>query len=630
MTQEYKEALLKYLTGTIKEEDESGNLGKIIAYYENIDNVANNLKTYLDTNLGSAYMVVDVLQSESYDKYLLYGSRRVSGANYGWILITDSKYNPIKLITHYQTGTTDQFLLGRFLRLELDEKNQVYGVDYYPQTQKYRFIMMNNILATEELVLRQSYNLPDEISGMTGYQVTKNPTSAVYLIAGIIFQGNINQPKVAKLTVNVGSENEWVYYEYAGSLLGAEGNLSDIFAKWDNDSVQFKMSAFSESQLLIYYSFYQDDQNLIGSDLYNIGENWITSTIHSSSSIIADEDTYYYGVHATADGEEVMAIFEIKNNIQSFVWAFPLTGSTTSDTNLKIDLRILNGTLFYLATLPGSETGKYSKLQGLYRENVVDTNTYVAENLDLTSYLSFFTVLNVYNLYIVNIQQENMLYYANVLYNPTINFRPNSTGYNNPNDLKPLTMSLFQDNDVIFNRSLYNLTINGSIATATIEVPNTMLNNININKENLIGNHYLQITNNTNGITTNEYETLHINSINTLSMINEDTGVTNQQGASRLNLSVNNKQDYIQTIADKLKFNYNDNSSSIIKIDVSSQVEIINNMAIYTIDIYIPSDKTVSNIQFISDDETTVYQTIDKLTFESGKAYTLTQMLEVV
>ena len=121
MTQEYKKALLKYLTGTIKEEDESGNLGKIIAYYENIDNVANNLKTYLDTNLGSAYMVVDVLQSESYDKYLLYGSRRVSGANYGWILITDSKYNPIKLITHYQTGTTDEFLLGRFLRLELDE-----------------------------------------------------------------------------------------------------------------------------------------------------------------------------------------------------------------------------------------------------------------------------------------------------------------------------------------------------------------------------------------------------------------------------------------------------------------------------------------------------------------------------
>lgn len=630
MTQEYKEALLKYLTGTIKEEDENGNLDKIIAYYENIDNVANNLKTYLDTNLGSAYMVVDVLQSESYDKYLIYGSRRVSGANYGWILITDSKYNPIKLITHYQTGITDEFLLGRFLRLELDEKNQVYGVDYYPQTQKYRFIMMNNILATEELVLRQSYNLPDEISGMTGYQVTKSPTSAVYLIAGIIFQGNINQPKVAKLTVNVGSENEWVYYEYAGSLLGAEGNLSDIFAKWDNDSVQFKMSAFSESQLLIYYSFYQDDQNLIGSDLYNIGENWITSTIHSSSSIIADEDTYYYGVHATADGEEVMAIFEIKNNIQSFVWAFPLTGSTTSDTNLNIDLRILNGTLFYLATLPGSETGKYSKLQGLYRENVVDTNTYVAENLNLTSYLSFFTILNIYNLYIVNIQQENMLYYANVLYNPTINFRPNSTGYNNPNDLKPLSMSLFQGNDVIFNRSLYNLTINSSIATATIEVPNTMLNNININKENLIGNHYLQITNNIDSITTNEYETLHINSINTLSMINEDTGVTNLQGASRLNLSVNNKQDYTQTIADKLKFNYNDNSSSIIKIDVSSQVEIINNMAIYTIDIYIPSDKTVSNIQFISDDETTVYQTIDNLTFESGKAYTLTQMLEVV
>ena len=627
MTQEYKEALLKYLTGTINSNFKRPK-GDIIKR-ESKNVTSNNLKTYLDTNLGSAYTVVDILQSESYDKYLIYGSRRISGASYGWILIVDSKYNPIKLITHYQTGTTDEFLLGELLKRQMHEKNQVYGIDYYPQTQKYRFIMMNNILATEELVLRQSYNLPNDISGMKGYQITKNPTSAVYLIAGIIFQGNINQPKVAKLTVNVGSENEWVYYEYSGSLLGAEGNLSDIFAIWDNDNVQFKMSAFSESQLLIYYSFYQDNQNLIGADLYDIGDNWITSTIYNSSSVIVDEDTYFYGIHATANNEEIIAIYEIKNNVQSEIQKFYLE-NRVDDKNLKVYLKILNGTLIYLIPLPWTEEGKYILQYGFYKDNVVNSEYEIGENVDLTNDLTFFTVLNSFNLYKLNFQNGNTLFSGNVLYNSSFSFVGLPSGYNNPEDLKPLTMSLYQNNELLFNRSLYNLTTNGSVSTATVAVPNTMLNNININKENLIGNHYLQITNNTNGINTNEYETLHINSINTLSMINEDTGVTNLQGASRLNLSVNNKQDYTQTIADKLKFNYNDNSSSIIKIDVSSQVEIINNMAIYTIDIYIPSDKTVSNIQFISDDETTVYQTIDNLTFESGKAYTLTQMLEVV
>ena len=47
----------------------------------------------------------------------------------------------------------------------------------------------------------------------------------------------------------------------------------------------------------------------------------------------------------------------------------------------------------------------------------------------------------------------------------------------------------------------------------------------------------------------------------------------------------------------------------------------------YDFDIY--ASKSITNIQIISNDETTIYQTITS-TFEVGKLYNITQMVEIV
>lgn len=615
MTEEYKDTLLKYLTGSINDEETPN---EIIGYPDEQQVVTNNLADYLSEIFSSTYTIEGILHSETYDNAILYGSRRMNGTNYGFLLIVDNNFNPIQVIESYDTGTS----LGRFYKLEVDEKNQLYGIDYNPETTKYRFIMLNNVFASGIAKLRQSYNLPSEVTAMnfTNIQITKDPSSANYLIAGVVFQGNVNQPKVAKLTVNVGATNEWVYYSYSGTLLGAESKLSNIYADWGAENVQFKITAFSDYQFLVYSSWYYNDETLIDVELYDIGDNWTSSTIYDVTSIVADINTCYYGVHATADGYETLNLYMIKDGVQKLINAYSLS-EHTSDENIKYHFTMKNGVLLYSEIVPNGSN--YNVIGGIYRDGIINETFFIVE--DIYIYNPIFNVLNSFNLYKYNFQIENTLYSIKLLYNSNVNFIPHTTGYNTLTDLKPLTMSLYEDNELLFNRNLYNLVVSGSTATSTVEVPNTMLNSNTINKENLIGNHYLQIANNVEEITTNEYETLHINSINTLSMINLDNNVLNPTGSSRLNSSANLVQDYENAKATKIRINYTDNTNYVYKLG-SNQIAESNGVYIYTFVVY--ASKPITNVQIISNDEITTYQTITG-TFEQGKYYQITQEVTI-
>lgn len=608
MTDDYKDALLKYLTGNIKDYPLPNG---ITGYYDESTNTTNDLQDYLENELGSTFTVHGMLQSENYDNYILYGDRRANAAYYGFLLIVDSNFNPIELIKTYDSGT----LLGRFLKLAIDEKNQIYGVDYNSDTTTYRFIMLNNVFATGIAKLRQSYSLPSKVSSMHGFQITKDPNSANYLIAGMVFSGNVNQPRVAQLKINVGSENEWTYYTYSDTLLATESELSNIYSTWDEEVPDFQMSAFTDYQFIIY-SKYQE--NLIQATLYDVDASWQLTTIYNTNSIIADENTCYYAVHATADGQELISIYQIKNGVQTFITGYPLDGTTTSNNYIEAKLRVLNGTLFFIEVVPNGSN--YNILAGSYKDGVIDETTFMAEDITipLATFFTLFDTINNFNLYKYNYQIGNTLYSIKLLYNQYINFEENLTGYNNYHDLKPLTMSIYSNNSLLFNRNLYNLVVNASTTTSTVEVPNTMLNGITLDGENLIGNHYLQISQNEEDILTNIYETLHINTINTLSMINLDTNILYPNGSARLNNSVNMTQDYNNAKCSKARINYADETTKIIDIKFYPKRNYFYTLfALYV-------DKEISSIDFLSNDEATIYNKITP-TFTVGNIYTIRQ-----
>ena len=181
---------------------------------------------------------------------------------------------------------------------------------------------------------------------------------------------------------------------------------------------------------------------------------------------------------------------------------------------------------------------------------------------------------------------------------------------------------------MIFARNLYNKTINSNTTISTINVPNTNLNEVTIAKQYLIGKTNYELVNNTQNITKNIYENLNINFYTTLNMSNEnnpDNPIFNQLGSNRINLSVSNLLDYNNTKATKFKINYSDGTYLTQPIQ-PSQITYSNGIYTYTFMIYVP--KQINNIQIISNDELTVYQTITG-TFEINKYYLITQDVRI-
>jgi hypothetical protein len=153
-----------------------------------------------------------------------------------------------------------------------------------------------------------------------------------------------------------------------------------------------------------------------------------------------------------------------------------------------------------------------------------------------------------------------------------------------------------------------------------------MLNDIDIEQQDLLGQTNGTLITNTDTIQKNIYEDLFINFYNTLTMQNQNTPnyITNLNGSTRLNNSISASLDYENVLISKIKINYTDETSTIKGITKAIQVS----QFVYNFNFQIYVDKPILNIELISNDENTVYQTIN-LTTQVGKYYNINQQVEI-
>lgn len=110
-----------------------------------------------------------------------------------------------------------------------------------------------------------------------------------------------------------------------------------------------------------------------------------------------------------------------------------------------------------------------------------------------------------------------------------------------------------------------------------------------------------------------------INMITMQNKNNPDNIIKNIAGAIKLNQSISDSLDYNNTKATKIRINHNDNTTKIVNISST-----INGLtATYNFVVYI--DKAIDTIDIISNDETTIYCSIDASNYEVGKYYKITQ-----
>ena len=618
MTTDFRQLILKYMLGQLDEQQASDDLN-----WGDVKITQNNLYTYLQEFFnGQNWYITGSMQGTSTTNPLgftvLYGYYGLAGETKGFITILDEKFTPLSTLTSYSSGTE----FNEFVALNVDEDGNFYGIDR-TDTQ-YRLVLLNNFLIKSESAdytvrLRNSYYFPSDYNInkiSTLNQIDKRIGSATYLVPFLLGGYNSGYPSVLEIKINVGSENDWNLYQstfnynvglieamvfqYDGDTLNYRLAINNV-NNTDTDEVTFNGSTYSKSS----YAYNGNAVYLNYNDLY-IYKNQIPQSGSSGGQIYIMTSRIYL---VDRENNKLITIFEQgwkyydyglndKQGIYLFKNGNELFGVTIQSCDNETDYR------YYLLKIVNDEV--YKILLDDFVNDAV--------------YLNLFFVSKQYNLYKYYIQAKDTVYQVNQIYNSAYY---NGTEYENVNSLIPSYGNLYDSNgEIIFSRNLYNMVINGSTTTSTIEIPNTMLNDSDINTEELVSQTNVNIVNENQNISKNIYELLYINFVN--SIIVQDRNSANYQDlpniASMLNQSICSSLNYDNMKLTKWRITFNDNSTSVGDLTITEDYEYS-----YVIQFTFFVSKLIKKIELISEDESITYLTINQPNVEQNKIYNFSQ-----
>lgn len=625
MTDKFKEQLLDYLTGKI-----TFQTGNNYPRFDAVSYFTNNLYTYISNNVtqpqSSTYQLIKGKDSngQEIEQHLLYGIDEYDNSSF--IVILGKSFEPLQIIKNYTSGTK----FGVFETLIMDDDGRFYGVEYVNATGIRRFVMLNNILANTKnqleykVVLRQSYNLPDELQTGTINNLIKKSNGNKYLFCATTTD---NYPLLVEFTINVGATNDWVQYTYTTNHCGING----AWASWDeNDNLLFKITCtYTSGNTGYLYVFYNQNDTITLENQFNLPEptaSWI-------QTVIPNENTIYLSFCYTDNsGIYNQYIYKVTSSLTQ-IFKSPNTDIAMPGSLMKSSLYTNGYNVFISFNVPNADdTIDY------YMGIVYNDQVYYEDFGDLTyetSQMLYATnTFNQFNLYTYYLQLGDKAYTAVSIFN---NLNYNGPAYSNINGLVPHDVIL--RNNVgfpLFARNLYNKVINDNVTVSTVEIPNTILNYdlgpaYEIAQEQLISETNQELISINQDIDKNVYETVDINFYSTITMKdknNPNNEIINTSGAIRINESVSNDLDYYESQATKVRINYDDDTNYIVAIDPNTQITKSNNICTYSFTIYVPTNKNINNLEIISYDEKTSYAKIEG-TFTQGKYYTITQNVYV-
>lgn len=620
MTEEAKKNLLDYMLG--KMPSESGVDEPQFGYQKEI---INNLSDYLYNELGgdSPYYINGTIQANSINNQgsnlsIVYGysTNNRYAKLYGFLLILDDNFNVLKLITKYDSGT----ILGEINVLNVDEEGNFYGIETTYDSKIKRFIMLNNFsLEQNNLTLRQSYNLPSNISNATYYNaILKSPGASKYLISGTITEITLEQPIATELTVNVGSENSWQEYRYAGEFIGNGATITSTWANWDNDELNFKMAGFNSDA---YCEYYSNGDNKILVNTYEIPYKNSMFFPWKFGSKILSEDKTYISVYGNDNNKDQYYVYKVENSKIEQIYFYE-TDYDMSGMICGITLFNKDSDMFFLKL---SKKDGESNVYSYSLAKIIDTQIfeYFVDDVAESAKLLIFNVTKQFNFYNFYIQNINTVYKVSQIYNSN---QYNGEPFIDKNSLNSNSAILYSDNNPIFARNLYNKTQNGSTTTSTIEIPNNYLNDTLVDQKDLMSVNNNVIINDTNGFTKNVYETVYLNFVNTISVVNqnETQPIYNNAVATKLNTSINNPTDYDSLKLTKFRINYQDGTNTVSTLQATLQGD-----GSYELLMTFYLSKLADTLELISEDEQTVYLTYNLSNTEINKIYSFKQRVRI-
>lgn len=638
LTEKYKELLLKYITGKI---DESGTSPQAIVGLDRKDmgvNIRDEITTRLqEERQADSVNIIGKVYSNQYENFIIYGNYSVNSVSYGYVCIVNRKLEIVSLLTTFASGT----FIYPLISIRQSETGQFYGLTdgVTSSDNNFRIALFNNILSSGiltgnyEVVLRQTYIIPDSPTYRSALyrqnRIIKSLDSATYYV---VLHNTNNVTVIIKFTINIQEGNKWEVFE----------------TEYLMDSVQFDVLLDKSSGEEIFYFYGIDiltDENY---DIYRSYQLQETLTPLNTINLSGKTSTFLTqvfvlnkdNIYISTGINQVTTLYKVNGTSLISLYSFSWPSSNQS----YLYLEDLNGIVFYKekkTTTTGAtiEVGLMvdDDLEPYDSETTTDTTNSYYDYNDFYIFVQY----NLVSIYIpFKTANGNSTYMLVADYNEN-NY--NGLPYENINSLLPVKgriltrydMSIDPEVAWVFARNLYNKYVRNNITVCTLEIPNTLLNNIPLFYIAILGatNEYLMSNNAVligEDIVKNIYETLDINFYNTIRMMdmNNIEDVERLDGAIKLNQSINALLDYHNTQATKARINFTDGTSSIVTIDPETQITIVGNEANYDFIIYVPSDKNVVNCEIISYDETIVYATITGA-FEDGAFNEVTQTVMV-
>lgn len=663
MTQDYEKNLLDYITGVLQEGTPTNN--EIIK--EQIEVNRNDWKSGTILPSGWAnFHFEGVLQEKNSDILILYGGYRASDSTainnkvYGIIILLDNNFKPIKSFFEYNNGTKLRYIQN----LQQAEDNTFYMVDDTNFAYQYnstilsstkRLVLLNNFTVQVDkqylLVLRSSYIFPSGYNVFKCENLIKNPNQAQYIMVGEEYNSNSNNYSVvSQISVNIpyGSNVEWnkttiipcvsTISEYTS------GSHTTSFIKFQNETFLVKVVCrythitYSDGQPVSterYIRLYTKNYNSTTYSYTNVLSGNNATTVESNElenqAIFLNENLCYFVL------DNINNTYVTTYDLKIRLWEYDITNSTTT--------KIYENS--YGTGQPAQQEQIYLSVnQGkLYIEHVINKTNNIAdyyiqryegvwnpikisENKPYVWNQRGFYVSNTYNLlklYLYPVNPRKATWYfliAKEIYNPV---QYNGESYVSVDSFCPLLSNLYSNGSLMFSRNLYNVSKQNNMTMSSVEIPNTYLNDTTITQSDLLSETNLQMNSNLQNWTKNIYEVVDLNFLNTISVINEDTGDKYLDSAIKINNAITDggETNYTNTQCTKYRINYTDNTTTIKPLYWSS----IDNLHRQTmITIYV--DKAIASIDFLSNDETTIYLNLP-IEVEVGKYYSINQKVRI-
>lgn len=646
MTDDFKKDLLNYITNNITPTASSDD--------EILTNIIDYVRSQFRPNMPSySDLRVNIIQSNTNGYFILYGGYVTPGGSVdtdsrGLIIILDNNLLPIKAIYEFSSGT----LLRPIQKMiQLDDGTFV-AVDSTIfadpiaragiQNNEKRFIMLNNFSikgSSNDYVvrLRISYKIPTDYQNFYCIDIIKNPNSAHYLLAGATYiptsSGHYDGCRVIDLKINVGSANEWNNTSTETGDYWIYGGFYGIFNS--SDVASWKMIITRNNPLfpIAVYWWTGSGSTMILQTNGNVYP-YVDSLAMRNQAVFIDYDNIYFVINNQRWGSSIVPRY-------IGLYKYTFSTSTLKEIYLKntgsydynhskegIFLTALNGELYVNYCDNYNYDNKTANYNFQRLKNDVWDPILISEDANYVMEQTLSYTYNIYNL-ITNVVLGQRLdtphwkfEIIKEVYN-SLNY--NSSSYIDYNSLISHSGTIYNNNNIVFARNLYNKTIMNNSTISTIEVPNTMLNDMDITQKNLFGVTNLKLVQDNNTITKNMYETLFLNFINNIGVIDSDTGNKFPLAANYINTNINTgtQSNSETTSVLKVRINYGDLTTKVFNLpwtiidDYNRQTE----FSLYV-------SKEIESIDYISYDETTIYCS-KQLDLMVGNIYTITQYLKV-